>query len=539
MACSHPISMNNLCAVCGEEINNNDNKVCALSASQEIYVNKTESKKLIRNNQKRLEKDKKLILVLDLDQTLIDTGVQENNFMVKNNNNRSDSGKGDNNNNNRNDSGKGDNRSDNKNNDNKNTTIIDNNKNIITDKSINDKDKIKIEVAKRKMDDNAEIKRIKNNNGINNSYDCIIDSKNIITTDNGNINTIDKNIIDNKNTTTNNIIITPDNTNTANNDNIITTDNNDNIITTDIKDNLSNTTYINTVVDSDCYSFNFIISNYIFYVRLRPHLLSFLEDLSKYYVFYIYSMGTREYVNKIVEIIDPKGIYFKDRIITRDENHGKLVKNMKRVMYGSKSNSIILDDREDVWAEDKNVMLIRPYKYFNNNGRNIDGSITNNGNTNNIANADTNNITNDNLTTTDSITNDSLTNTDPITNNNLTTTNPITNTNIELDRDNELLKIKYKLLWIHKKHYSSKSSIYKIYRKMRRELFKNLCFRNNSGIYMKRIIERYGGKVVYEDYDFFIGNSRVKDECVISEKWVMECIYQFKIIDYEQYIIYR
>ncbi|ELA42600.1 FCP1-like phosphatase, phosphatase domain-containing protein [Vittaforma corneae ATCC 50505] len=111
----------------------------------------------------------------------------------------------------------------------------------------------------------------------------------------------------------------------------------------------------------DC-DFTFSISSTMFYVKLRPHLNRFLEKISKMFEIHIYTMGTREYVTEICKAIDPNGIYFGDRIVSRNENFNELKKSIERITCISR-NVVIIDDRADVWNYSKNLVLIRPFWY--------------------------------------------------------------------------------------------------------------------------------------------------------------------------------
>jgi RNA polymerase II subunit A-like phosphatase len=48
--------------------------------------------------------------------------------------------------------------------------------------------------------------------------------------------------------------------------------------------------------------------------------MRFMEDMSRIYEMHVYTMGTRTYANAIVKAVDPEGIYFGGRILSRDES---------------------------------------------------------------------------------------------------------------------------------------------------------------------------------------------------------------------------
>lgn len=124
---------------------------------------------------------------------------------------------------------------------------------------------------------------------------------------------------------------------------------------------LDQTVLHTTLCPTDC-DFVFEISSSVFYVKLRPYLKNFLEKVSKKYEIHVYTMGTREYAQNICSRIDPDKKFFGDRIVSRSENFNELRKSISRITCIS-DNVVILDDRADVWDFCKNLILIRPFWY--------------------------------------------------------------------------------------------------------------------------------------------------------------------------------
>lgn len=60
-----------------------------------------------------------------------------------------------------------------------------------------------------------------------------------------------------------------------------------------------------------------------YYIKMRPGLEQFLENISKLYEMHIYTMGTRAYAASIAQLIDKDKKYFGDRILSRDESGSK------------------------------------------------------------------------------------------------------------------------------------------------------------------------------------------------------------------------
>jgi RNA polymerase II subunit A C-terminal domain phosphatase len=57
-----------------------------------------------------------------------------------------------------------------------------------------------------------------------------------------------------------------------------------------------------------------------YFIKVRPGLTEFLEEVSKTYELHVYTMGTRAYANSVAKIVDPQKKYFGDRVLSRDES---------------------------------------------------------------------------------------------------------------------------------------------------------------------------------------------------------------------------
>ncbi|KAI5132650.1 RNA polymerase II subunit A C-terminal domain phosphatase [Nematocida ausubeli] len=106
------------------------------------------------------------------------------------------------------------------------------------------------------------------------------------------------------------------------------------------------------------------IDGYTYYVKLRDRLEWFLKEAEKYCEMHIYTMGNKAYATAIVKILDPTGKLFGSRIITRDDNFGCFDKDIKRLFPTNSKHVIILDDRPDVWGFVDNLYPIKPYYFF-------------------------------------------------------------------------------------------------------------------------------------------------------------------------------
>ncbi|TID21976.1 BRCT domain-containing protein [Venturia nashicola] len=101
-----------------------------------------------------------------------------------------------------------------------------------------------------------------------------------------------------------------------------------------------------------------------YYIKLRPGLEEFLEDIAKKYELHIYTMGTRAYAQKIAEIVDPQRRFFGDRILSRDESGSLTNKTLQRIFPVDTDMVVIIDDRGDVWQWSPNLIKVTPYDFF-------------------------------------------------------------------------------------------------------------------------------------------------------------------------------
>ena len=101
-----------------------------------------------------------------------------------------------------------------------------------------------------------------------------------------------------------------------------------------------------------------------YYIKLRPGLEEFLQNVSKFYELHIYTMGTRAYAKNIADIIDPQQKIFGDRILSRTESGSMTAKSLQRLFPVDTKMVVIIDDRGDVWKWSPNLIKVTPYDFF-------------------------------------------------------------------------------------------------------------------------------------------------------------------------------
>lgn len=101
-----------------------------------------------------------------------------------------------------------------------------------------------------------------------------------------------------------------------------------------------------------------------YFIKMRPGLMEFLENISQLYELHIYTMGTRQYARQIANIVDPEHKFFSDRILSRDESGSMSVKNLERLFPIDTKMVVIIDDRGDVWKWSANLVRVTPFSFF-------------------------------------------------------------------------------------------------------------------------------------------------------------------------------
>lgn len=83
------------------------------------------------------------------------------------------------------------------------------------------------------------------------------------------------------------------------------------------------------------------------WTKLRPYVHRFLEEASKFFEMYVYTMGERMYALAMARLLDPSGRFFGERVISQGDSTLRTAKNLD-VVLGAESAVVILDDTEGV-----------------------------------------------------------------------------------------------------------------------------------------------------------------------------------------------
>ena len=102
-----------------------------------------------------------------------------------------------------------------------------------------------------------------------------------------------------------------------------------------------------------------------YYIKLRPGLSQFFKTISEKYEMHVYTMGTRDYAEHVVDIIDDGRKFFGNRILSRTENAGNTQhKNLQKLFPVDDSMVVIIDDRADVWNWSSHLLQVKPFNFF-------------------------------------------------------------------------------------------------------------------------------------------------------------------------------
>ncbi|KAI4336524.1 hypothetical protein L6164_015040 [Bauhinia variegata] len=108
------------------------------------------------------------------------------------------------------------------------------------------------------------------------------------------------------------------------------------------------------------------------WTKLRPGIWNFLEKASKLFELHLYTMGNKLYATEMAKVLDPKGVLFNGRVISKGDD-GDPFDSDERVpkskdlegVLGMESCVVIIDDSVRVWPHNKlNLIVVERYTYF-------------------------------------------------------------------------------------------------------------------------------------------------------------------------------
>ncbi|KAB2609543.1 RNA polymerase II C-terminal domain phosphatase-like 3 [Pyrus ussuriensis x Pyrus communis] len=106
------------------------------------------------------------------------------------------------------------------------------------------------------------------------------------------------------------------------------------------------------------------------WTKLRPGVWNFLERASQLFELHLYTMGNKLYATQMAKVLDPTGVLFAGRVISRgddgdsDDGDAPKSKDLEGVL-GMESAVVIIDDSVRVWPHNKlNLIVVERYTYF-------------------------------------------------------------------------------------------------------------------------------------------------------------------------------
>ncbi|KAL4419249.1 hypothetical protein ABPG77_001187 [Micractinium sp. CCAP 211/92] len=106
------------------------------------------------------------------------------------------------------------------------------------------------------------------------------------------------------------------------------------------------------------------------WTKLRPAVREFLQRASSLFQLWIHTNGNRAYADSVVQLLDPSGQLFGNRIIAQGaERVDQMVADQeKRLMQGldeCESITVIVDDSHSVWSQHRhNLVAVERYIFF-------------------------------------------------------------------------------------------------------------------------------------------------------------------------------
>ena len=108
------------------------------------------------------------------------------------------------------------------------------------------------------------------------------------------------------------------------------------------------------------------LENDMYLIKLRPGLRKFIRDLAELYELHIYTKANRNYLNFLINELDPLGKYFTSAVARDDSPDLDIeLKVLNRVCCRSLNEIVVFDDRVDIWTESTgNVVRAQPYNFL-------------------------------------------------------------------------------------------------------------------------------------------------------------------------------
>lgn len=120
-----------------------------------------------------------------------------------------------------------------------------------------------------------------------------------------------------------------------------------------------------TVIDDPLYLMHYNIENIYYVIFIRPNLFEFIRYIDLFFNIHIYSLGSYSYILRILSCLEGKiGYKFYNSFITNNYLMSLKSKQISKISL-STYNTLIIDDRYDVWIYDKHILYnIKSYDNY-------------------------------------------------------------------------------------------------------------------------------------------------------------------------------
>ena len=148
------------------------------------------------------------------------------------------------------------------------------------------------------------------------------------------------------------------------------------VLLVDLDQTLLHTSLENDLTDNDNI-FRYELDQIKYQTRLRPHVDTFLRNVSELFDMRICTLATRGYACKMTSLLDKDGNYFGGRIISREDANSTSSKTSVLSNHFTVGDNlvVIIDDQRRVWSSAPNLIDVKPYVFFGqSNGNHIDDS---------------------------------------------------------------------------------------------------------------------------------------------------------------------
>lgn len=110
------------------------------------------------------------------------------------------------------------------------------------------------------------------------------------------------------------------------------------------------------LIDDPLYLTHYNIENIYYVIFIRPNLYEFIQYICLFFNVYIYSLGSNDYILRVLNCLEKKiGYKFYNKFITNNDLMTLRSKHMSKIGLTT-YNTLIIDDRYDVWKYDKHIL---------------------------------------------------------------------------------------------------------------------------------------------------------------------------------------